>query len=108
MKAWCVGLGIIKMRDYLKDNKKRYQYKKIELETKLAKILSLYSSGAVSRISKRSFALYCKSDFKSCIKNYCIITGRSRGVYKKMRVSRIFFRVLGSEGLFFGLKKAGW
>jgi len=97
------------MKAYLKDNKKRYCYKKIELTKKLVQVLSLYLGGTISRISKKVFqSNYLKSYFKSCIKNYCIITGRPRGVYKKMRVSRIFFRILGSEGLFFGLKKASW
>jgi ribosomal protein S14 len=98
------------MRIYLKDNKKRYCYKKIEIIKKLLKVLSLYSDGRdTSRILNRVFLpKFSKNHFKSCIRNYCVVTGRSRGVYKKMRVSRFFFRILGSEGFFFGLKKAGW
>ena len=42
------------------------------------------------------------------VKNYCIVTGRSRSVYRQFKVSRIHVRYLGSEGLFFGLKKASW
>ncbi len=53
-------------------------------------------------------ALLKKNSFKTRIKNYCIITGRGRGIYKKVRVCRIFLRVLGAEGLFFGLKKSSW
>jgi len=47
-----------------------------------------------------------RNSFKTRIKNYCIVTGRSRGIYRDFRVSRITLRYLGAEGLFFGLQKA--
>jgi ribosomal protein S14 len=96
---------------YLKDNKKRHYYEKIEITQKILKVLSFYQTDEffITRVLKKLFVSnFSKNHFKTCIKNYCIITGRSRGIYKKMRVSRIFFRQLGSEGFFFGLKKASW
>lgn len=38
----------------------------------------------------------------------CAITGRSRGVYRKFRVSRIMLRELAHKGLIPGMRKASW
>lgn len=96
---------------YLKDNKKRNLYKKIEIAQKILKMFSLYGvqkSFVTLVVNKWFLSNSLNNHFKTRIKNYCIITGRSRSVYRKTRVSRIYFRQLGSEGLFFGLKKASW
>ena len=42
------------------------------------------------------------------IRNRCEITGRSRGYYRKLRMSRISLRDLGSAGLIPGLVKSSW
>ena len=42
------------------------------------------------------------------IRNRCEITGRPRGYYRKLRVSRIAMRDLGSAGLIPGLVKSSW
>jgi len=42
------------------------------------------------------------------IRNRCELTGRPRGVYRKLRVSRIALRELGSSGLIPGLVKSSW
>ena len=38
----------------------------------------------------------------------CEITGRSRGVYRKFRNSRIMLRELALEGKVPGMRKASW
>ena len=38
----------------------------------------------------------------------CEITGRSRGVYRKFRVSRIVLRELALQGKVPGMRKASW
>ena len=38
----------------------------------------------------------------------CQLTGRSRGVYRKFKVSRIMLRELALTGKIPGLKKASW
>lgn len=40
--------------------------------------------------------------------NRCELTGRSRGVLRKFKVSRIMLRELGLAGKIPGLKKASW
>lgn len=42
------------------------------------------------------------------IRNRCEVTGRPRGFYRKLRVSRIALRELGSSGLIPGLVKSSW
>ena len=41
-------------------------------------------------------------------KNLCDLTGRSRGTYRKFRLSRIKLRELASQGLIPGMVKASW
>jgi small subunit ribosomal protein S14 len=42
------------------------------------------------------------------IRNRCQVTGRPRGYYRKMKMSRIALRELGSMGLIPGLVKSSW
>jgi small subunit ribosomal protein S14 len=42
------------------------------------------------------------------IRNRCEITGRPRAYYRKLKVSRIALRELGSAGLIPGLVKSSW
>jgi small subunit ribosomal protein S14 len=42
------------------------------------------------------------------VRNRCEITGRPRGYYRKLKMSRIALRDLGSAGLIPGLVKSSW
>ncbi len=42
------------------------------------------------------------------VRNRCEITGRPRGFYRKLKVSRIALRDLGARGLIPGLVKSSW
>ena len=42
------------------------------------------------------------------VRNRCEVTGRPRGYYRKLKVSRIALRELGSAGLIPGLVKSSW
>ncbi len=42
------------------------------------------------------------------VRNRCEVTGRPRAVYRKMKMSRIAVRELGSKGLVPGLVKSSW
>jgi small subunit ribosomal protein S14 len=42
------------------------------------------------------------------IRNRCEVSGRSRSVYRKMKMSRIALRELGNKGLIPGLVKSSW
>jgi len=42
------------------------------------------------------------------IRNRCEVTGRPRAFYRKLKMSRIALRKLGSKGLIPGLVKSSW
>jgi small subunit ribosomal protein S14 len=42
------------------------------------------------------------------IRNRCEVTGRPRAYYRKLKMSRIALRELGSQGLVPGLVKSSW
>jgi small subunit ribosomal protein S14 len=42
------------------------------------------------------------------VRNRCDLTGRPRGYYRKLRMSRIALRDLGSQGLIPGMIKSSW
>ena len=42
------------------------------------------------------------------VRNRCVLTGRSRGVYNFFKISRIMIKDLASQGLLPGVKKASW
>ena len=49
-----------------------------------------------------------RNSAKNRIRNRCEITGRPRAVYRKLGMSRIALRELGSQGLIPGLVKSSW
>ena len=42
------------------------------------------------------------------VRSLCALTGRSRSVYKKFKVSRLMLRKLALEGKIPGMRKASW
>jgi len=42
------------------------------------------------------------------VRNLCELTGRSRGVYRKFKISRIKLRDLALQGKIPGMRKASW
>jgi small subunit ribosomal protein S14 len=49
-----------------------------------------------------------RNSAKIRIRNRCEVSGRPRAVYRKLKMSRIALRELGSKGLIPGLTKASW
>ena len=49
-----------------------------------------------------------RNSAKIRIRNRCEITGRSRGVYRKLKISRIALRELASQGKIPGMTKSSW
>jgi small subunit ribosomal protein S14 len=41
-------------------------------------------------------------------RSLCALTGRSRGVYRKFKISRLMLRKLALEGKIPGMRKASW
>lgn len=42
------------------------------------------------------------------IRRMCALTGRTRGVYRKLGISRLMLRKLAHEGKIPGMKKSSW
>ncbi len=49
-----------------------------------------------------------RNSSKVRIRNRCTLTGRPRGFYRKLKMSRIALRELGAQGLIPGLVKSSW
>lgn len=49
-----------------------------------------------------------RNSSKTRIRNRCMVTGRPRGFYRKLKMSRIALRELGSDGKIPGLVKSSW
>lgn len=49
-----------------------------------------------------------RNSAKNRVRNRCGVSGRPRGHYRKLGVSRIALRELGSQGLIPGLVKSSW
>jgi small subunit ribosomal protein S14 len=49
-----------------------------------------------------------RNSSRTRIRNRCEITGRPRAFYRKLKMSRIAMRDLGSKGLIPGLVKSSW
>lgn len=100
----------MKTKRFKKDLAKRQFYKKTELFQKILKFLFLHVRDNILKlvIKKKQYYKIYNNQYKTKIKNFCVVTGRSRGIFKKLKISRIIFRLLGNKGLFFGLKKASW
>lgn len=49
-----------------------------------------------------------KNSAKVRVRNRCELTGRSRGFYRKFKLSRIAFRELALRGMIPGVTKSSW
>ena len=49
-----------------------------------------------------------RNSSKTRIHNRCVITGRPKAYYRKLKMSRIALRELGAKGLIPGLVKSSW
>ena len=79
---------------------KRTQYKAIWQDINLPNSIRYSSFFKLSQINRNSSL--------TRIRNRCVITGRARSVYNKMRISRIVFRELAAKGAIMGVSKSSW
>ena len=83
-----------------KFSKKRANLKKIIKNRKLPLEERFAAQLKLAKIPRNSA--------KIRIRNRCAITGRPRGVYRKLRISRIALRDLASKGKIPGMTKSSW
>ncbi len=83
----------------------RYAVKRAELKA-IANNEAL--SGEERFTARLKLAELPRNSAKIRIRNRCEITGRPRAFYRKLKMSRIALRELGSKGLVPGLVKSSW
>lgn len=89
------------------------------MSTKATKIRNQRVIATVAKYRDRRAAMKKSGDYAGLqklprdasptrIRTLCALTGRTRGVYKKFKLSRIMLRKLALEGKIPGMKKASW
>lgn len=93
-----------------RNNKRKRMAKKYEgRRARLKAILRDESKPAEERFEAAlMLAEIPRNASKTRIRNRCQVTGRPRGYYRKLKMSRVALRELGSEGLVPGLVKSSW
>jgi len=92
-----------------KDKKKRELIFRLELRRNFLKCIIAH--GSLSRYQSVALFLLNKLPKDSSYirqNNYCILTGRNKGIYRRFRLSRIQIRELLGQGLLPGYKKRSW
>jgi small subunit ribosomal protein S14 len=93
---------------------KNERRKKLVAKTaaKLAKLKAIANDESVDEterlIARLKMAELPRNGNPTRIRNRCELTGRSRGYYRKFRLSRIMLREMGNKGLIPGLTKSSW
>jgi small subunit ribosomal protein S14 len=93
---------------------KNERRKKLVAKTasKIAKLKAIANDESVDEterlIARLKMAELPRNGNPTRIRNRCELTGRSRGYYRKFRLSRIMLRELGNKGLIPGLTKSSW
>ena len=93
---------------YIKDKNRRASYLKLEKK----KIILQYIIQNLSlNFEIREFAYaelnnLIRFNTFTKIRNRCILTNRARAVYRKFKMSRLFFKKLALQGELIGVKKA--
>lgn len=93
-----------------RNNKRKRLAKKFNTRrTRLKDIASDRRLPAEDRFAARlKLAELPRNSSPTRIRNRCDLTGRPRGFYRKLRMSRIALRELGSQGLIPGMIKSSW
>ena len=84
----------------LKFANKRKELKKIVMNKKLSLEERFKAQMKLSKLPRNSSRIR--------VKNRCEITGRSHGVYRKLKISRIALRHLTLQGKIPGMIKSSW
>jgi ribosomal protein S14 len=95
-------------RKFKQDGLNRLSFEKKEL-----KVLALRFFKKGQEVSKRNalFSNMFSSKLNKGLykfRNRCLLTSRSKGVFYRLSISRIFFRKVFSKGFLPGYKKSSW
>jgi small subunit ribosomal protein S14 len=93
-----------------RDKKRRLLYKQFEPKRRLLKSI-IYNQDVSDEQRIEAQSALCRlprNSSKTRIKNRCVITGRSKSVYKYFKISRIQLRNLALNGKIGGYSKVSW
>lgn len=95
---------------YIKDKNRRIAYKLLEKRIYILKyIINNLTLSKTSRLNAQiELTKICENYSLTFVKNRCVLTNRSRAVYRKFKMSRIFFKKYSLKGDIMGVKKASW
>ena len=85
----------------------RFAAKRAELKEQMQAARESGETGDVFKAAMQ-LAELPRNSAPSRIRNRCLVTGRPRGYYRKLKMSRIALRDLGSTGKIPGLVKSSW
>lgn len=93
-----------------RDLKRRRMAKKFESKrNRLKSIIKDQDVAGEDRfVAALKLAELPRNSSKTRIRNRCLVTGRPRAYYRKLKMSRIALRELGSAGKIPGLVKSSW
>ena len=97
-------IGSMMFRKIFLNQQKRQSFFNFEKEQLINKILSKQIF-IINNESKELKDIYHRGVKRTQIKNICYLSGRTRGVLRSFRLSRITFRTLASKGLLTFVKK---
>ena len=99
------------MQKKIKKNiKQRYLFKNLEKKRLIYKIISknLNLKKEIRWKAQQKWFFFNNNSSLTRIKNICILTGRSKSIYRLFKISRIQLRKLASEGLLPIVSKYNW
>lgn len=102
---------IIFMQKKIKKNiKQRYLFQNLEKKRLIYKIISknLNLQKNIRWKVQQKWFFFNQNSSLTRIKNLCVLTGRTRSVYRLFKISRIQLRKLASEGFLPGVSKYSW
>jgi len=99
-----------KLSSIEKNNRRRRLVEQHKVKRKALKAKAMDKSvGADERfVATLKLAEMPRNGAKTRIRNRCEMTGRARGYYRKMKLSRIKLRELAAQGLIPGMTKSSW
>ncbi|MEZ5924417.1 MAG: 30S ribosomal protein S14 [Hyphomicrobiaceae bacterium] len=93
-----------------KNNRRRKLVKQYDARRKALKAIATDKSKPMEErfAARLKLAELPRNSSKTRIRNRCELSGRSRGFYRKLKMSRIALRDLASQGLIPGMVKSSW
>jgi len=93
-----------------KDKNRRNKYLLLEKKRKILKSI-INNLNLPKKVRTSAYRKLIKLPIDSSpvrLDNRCVISNRSKSVYKRFKISRILFREMALNGSLVGVKKASW